>query len=181
MKILLLGLRALAAAYMIAVTFTITGCSSCKPGKQGPPGKYNVEIRLDEALKQGSVLVDVVGVNAGTLPRWETYSMSKYWQHSDPMRTSAEKLVFDFSSGKAGTQTLAITNAIWNSWQTKGVSHLLLLADLPGGPVDKPGVADARRQMVPLDKCYWPGGTKKLMVVVKQSGLEIETLPRTAK
>ena len=181
MKILSFSRLALASACLVAAAFTFAGCSSCKPGKQGPLGKYNVQIRLDDALKQGSVLVDVVGVNAGTLPRWETYSMSKYWQHSDPMRVSADKLVFDFSSGKDGVQILAATNAIWNSWKAKGVSHILLLADLPGGPADKPGVADARRQMLPLDKCYWPGGTKKLMVVVKQSGLEIESLPRAVK
>ena len=181
MKIFRFGRLVLAAVGVAAAAFTLAGCSTCKPGKQGPPGKYHVQIRLDEALKQGSVLVDVVGVNAGTLPRWESYSMSKYWQHSDPMRVSADKLVFDFSSGKEGTQSLGVTNAVWNSWKAKGVSHLLLLADLPGGPADKPGIADARRQMLPLDKCYWPGGTKKLMVVVKPSGIEIETLPRAVK
>ena len=124
--------------------------------------------------------MDLVGANAGTLPRWESYSMSKYWQSSGPMRSGAEKLVFDFSSGKPTTQSLAITNALWALWKAKGVSHLFVLADLSGGPTDKPGVADARRQILALGKCTWPSGTKKLMVVVKQSGLEIETPLRAA-
>ena len=90
MKIFRFGRLVLAAVVVVAAAFTVSGCRTCKPGKQGPLGKYTVQIRLDEALKQGSVLVDVVGVNAGTLPRWESYSMSKYWQHSDPMRVSAD-------------------------------------------------------------------------------------------
>src|SRR5262245_4836949 len=121
--------RLAAALALLPIAFSLSGCMSCRPGKPGPIGKYEVEVRVDDSLKQGSVLVDLVGANAGSLPRWEDYSMSKYWQHSDSMRQSAEKIVFDFSSGKPTTQTLAVTNGVWNTWKAKGVSHLLILAD----------------------------------------------------
>lgn len=173
---MILSLRwSLRAAAPFLLAALIAGCSSPKPAGQGPIGKYEVQLRLDDGLKQGSVLVDIVGVNAGSMPRWENYPMSKYWQHSDPMRAGAEKVTFDFSSGNATVQSLAVTNGIWTVWQQKGVSHLVLLADLPGGATDKPGVADPRRQILSLDTRLWPKKAKRLVVVVKQSGLEIET------
>jgi hypothetical protein len=159
----------------------VSGCASCKPGKPGPIGKYDVQVQLDESLKQASVLVDLVGVNAGSLPRWENYSMKKYWEANDPMRKDADMKTLNFVSGQSLSQTLEAKDPKWQQWKAKGVTHLLVLADLPGAHIDKQGNQDARRQILPLDECTWPKGTSKLSILVKRSGMDVLTPPRAAK
>ena len=129
-----------------------TGCSSCKPGKPGPVGRYNVDVTLDESLKTGSVIVDLVGANPSTLPRWEAYDMGKYWKEGDPMRRDADKVVLNFVSGQSLTNGLAATDAQWEKWKATGVTHLVVLAYLPGAQVSRPGSQDARRLIVSLDQ-----------------------------
>lgn len=159
----------------------LTGCGSCKPGKPGAIGRYNVEVVLDESLKTSSVIVDLVGANPSSLPRWEAYDMSKYWHEGDPLRRDADKVVFNFVSGQALTNTLATTDAQWDKWKGMGVTHVLVLADLPGAQTSRPGSQDARRLILPLDECNWPPNTKALKVLVQRSGMVVLTPARTAK
>src|ERR1051325_1987583 len=101
----------------------LTGCSSCKPGKPGPVGKYNIEVNLDESLKSSSILVDIVGVNASTMPRYQSYPMEKYWGANDPLRHDAPKTVMNFVSGKSLTNSLPATDPQWDKWKAMGVTH----------------------------------------------------------
>jgi hypothetical protein len=169
------------AALLAAVAFFSPGCSSCKPGVAGPPSKYSIQVSLAPTLKDSSMLVDLVGVNPASLPAWEAYSMTKYWQTGDPKRTDAlDKFTIDFVSGKSLTNTLAVTDAIWNKWMARGVTHVVVIANLPGAPsADKPGAEDARRQILPLDKCAWAKGSTTLNLLVQQSGIEVLTPART--
>jgi hypothetical protein len=164
-----------------AVAAFVAGCSACKPGKAGPPGKYTIEVTLDESLKQASVPVDVVGVNAASLPRWQSYPMSEYWKPRDSMRTDADKVELNFAAGQALTKSLDIKDPKWEQWKKKGVTHVLILAYLPGAHVDKEGAQDSRRQILPLDVCHWPDDTEKLTVLVKRSGIDPITPPRAGK
>ncbi len=168
-------------ALLAGVAIFFTGCSSCKPGVAGPPAKYNIQVSLAPTLKDSSMLVDLVGVNATSLPAWEAYSMTKYWQTGDSKRTDAlDKFTIDFVSGKSLTNTLAITNAIWDKWMARGVTHVVVIANLPGAPsADKPGNEDSRRQILPLDKCAWTKGSATLNLLVQQSGIEVMTAART--
>ena len=167
-RFLLLTAAALLCAF-------VSGCGSCKPGKPGPIGRYDVVAQLDDSLKQASVLVDLVGVNAANLPRWENYSMKKYWEDNDPMRKDADKKTLNFVSGQSLSQTLEAKDPKWDQWKSKGATHILVLADLPGTHVDKPGSQDARRLVLPLDECHWAKKTSKLSVLVKRSGMDVLT------
>jgi hypothetical protein len=164
--------------FSVILAGAFTGCESCKPGKPGPIGKYGVDVALDESLKASSVIVDLVGVNGSNLPRWEGYDMSKYWKENDPMRRDADKVVLNFVSGQSLKQSIAITDPKWDQWKAKGVTHVLVLADLPGQQASKSGNQDARRQILPLDKCNWPSGTKSLSVLVQRSGIVAVTPSR---
>ncbi len=157
----------------------LAGCA-CKPGQMGRINKYEIEVSLDEGLKNGNVKVDLIGVNQAGVPSWEAYSMREYWQDGDPRRKDADKVTLDLSAGKPTRQTLALTDDKWKQWQGR-VTHVLVLADLPGGHVDKPGTQDARRKILPLGECSWPAGTKKLSVLIKQTDIEIVTPPRPVK
>jgi hypothetical protein len=121
------------------------------------------------------VLVDIVGVSRARLPYWENYSMTKYWRAGDDARKDAHKKTFDFVSGEALTQTLSSTDPIWTDWLASGVTHIVVLADLPGLQSDKPGTQDPRRQILPLDKCHWPDKTTSLTIEVQKSGIDVRT------
>ena len=173
----LLSFRNALGMVLLGCALFISGCSSCKPGKPGKPIPYNVEVKLDEALKGKSVLVDLVGVNAAGLPRWEGYSMTSYWKEGDALRrdSASDRVSFNFVSGEAMAQALSVTNSQWAAWRAKGVTHVLVLADLPGGHADKPGDSDDRRLKLPLDRCHWAAKTKTLTVQVQQSGIQVLT------
>jgi hypothetical protein len=174
--------RWFAQAGMLGVlALLFAGCSSCKPGRPGPIGKYKIEVTLDDSLKSSSVLVDLTGVQSLSLPRWNDYDMAKYWREGDPMRRDADKKTLNFVSGQATTQSLEMTDAIWDKWKAKGVSHIAILADLPIAAASQPGNADPRRQILPLDQCSWPDKTKALKILVQRSGIVVLTASRSPK
>lgn len=160
---------------------SLSGCSSCKPGKPGKPKPYHITVNLDQSLQQGSVVVDLIAVSPTGLARWENYSLNKYWKEGDPMRNDADKVTLSFVSGPTLTNALGRLDPKWSRWMAQGATHLVVLADLPGGRVDKPGTADERRQIVPLDECHWPKKTTNLLVQVQRSGINVLTPPRPTK
>jgi len=165
---------------LVGLVIIFAGCSSCKPG--GPPGKpeaYNLHIRLDTALKDSSVEVEVIGVNSYDLERLKTYSINKYWQAGDPMRADLPKISFSFLSGNDLDRVFKATDPKWKQWAKSGVQYLVILADLPGVFQDGMiGSQDPRRQILPICQCYWPSGTKDLVVEIQSSGVRIITPPR---
>jgi len=168
-----------AGGMLITLMTVFGGCSSCKPGKPGPIGKYTINVSLDESLKSSSVLVDLVGVNPSGLPRWEAYDMGKYWREGDAMRHDADKVVLNFVSGQSLTNSLSATNAVWDRWKSQGVTHVLVLADITVRGESRPGNQDARRQILTLDQCQWPIKTKELNVLVQRSGIKVLTPARS--
>ena len=170
-----------AVGLLLVVAAVLTGCESCKPGKPGGIGSYEVEVSLDPSLKTSSVIVDLVGVNSLNLPRWEGYDMGKYWKEGDVMRRDADKTALNFVSGQALTSSLPMADPQWEKWKSEGVTHVLVLADLPGAQTAKTGNQDSRRQILSLDKCSWPKGTKTLKVLVQPSGIVVLTPTRAAK
>ena len=170
-------------ALMVAgMAVFLSGCgllSPCKSGKPGKPQAYNLHIKLQTNLANASVVVDVIPANQYNLEKLRNYSVTKYWRANDPMRQETPKTTFNFANTDKLEQTLAVTNAVWKEWVGSGVQYLVILADLPG-LVDegKTGNQDPRRQILPIGKCYWPGGTKDLNVEVQRSGVRIATTPR---
>jgi len=170
----------LCAVLSLAV-LVISGCSSCKPGDPGPVQTYTVQIDLDPGLANDSVRVDVVGVTSGNQARWENYSMTKYWQQDDEMRQDASKVSLNFGRSNPASQTIGLTSAIWKTWLAKGVTHVAVVADLPGIFEDKPEPQDARRQIFSICKCSWPDKTNTINISVKRSGVEVTTVPRQVR
>jgi hypothetical protein len=170
-----------AGGFMVLSAVVFAGCSTCKPGKPGPMGQYAIEVSLDESLKTSSVIVDLVGVNPSSLPRWEAYDMTKYWREGDAMRRDADKVVLNFVSGQALAKTMALADPQWEKWKSNGATHVMVLADLPGAQISRPGNQDARRQILTLDQCNWPNKTTTLKVMVQRSGMVVVTPVRAVK
>jgi hypothetical protein len=172
--------RFLAGAFIALLAALLAGCF-CKPGKPGPVRSYTIEVSLDDSLQKSSVIVELVGASPSSLPRWEAYDMGKYWKEGDPMRRDADKVVLNFVSGQALKQSMALTDPKWATWKSQGVTHVLVLADLPGIHASLPGTRDSRRQILPLDKCSWPNKTSALKVRVQPSGIVVLTPTRAAQ
>jgi hypothetical protein len=165
---------------MMLLAGVLAGCHTCTPGT-GPIGRYSINVSLDDSLKTASVIVDLVGVNPASLPRWEAYPMGDYWKEGDAMRKDADKYTLNFVSGQSLTNTMPKTDPQWDKWASKGVTHVLVLADLPGAQVSRPGSQDARRLILPLYQCSWEGNPSTLKVLVQRSGMQPLTPMRPVK
>lgn len=155
----------------VAFAILLGGCATAPK-----PSAYNVEIMLDPALAGTSLQVDVVGANElSDLPKWQSYSVTEYWQPGNAFRRDARKATLAFGRGRPDTQTLAISDPQWAEWLRTGALHLVIIADLPGPMSDQMGNADPRRLILPLDRAAWDRKLQKLQVIVQESGLRLMT------
>lgn len=164
---------ALAALFVVAL---LTGCNT-------PTARnFNLRIEVDPALAGSSVQLDIIGANAvSDLPKWQTYSVSDYWQPGDPLRRDSDKTVLRFGQGKPTTQMFSSTDPIWNRWLGTGALYLVVLVDLPGLSADREGNADPRRLILPLDTREWRSGTDTIELRVQESGIRLLTPKRNRK
>jgi len=139
------------------------------------PRAYTINLSLDSPLIGTSVQVDLVGANELTdLPKWQSYSVTEYWQPNNPFRRDARKATIEFSRDKPNMQHLLVTDGHWADWLRTGAMHLVLMADLPGAVTDQMGNADPRRLILPLDKAVW-GDAQAIDILVQESGLRLMT------
>ena len=163
MKVVALGLMAMA----------LTCC--------GPRmGKYDVRVGMDPALVSQvggapSVTLNLVGVNEAGLAEWNAKNMQDYWMPADPTRRDAQAYayVMQFGPGQSETKVLKKDDPIWQKWQADSATHLFVLADLPGSHESRPGSADSRRLVLPLDTRRWSG--EQIDIEVQQSTMRLKT------
>jgi len=142
---------------------------------------FNVHVMLDKndvglkddkgALK--SIEVHIVAVSRTEFPRWETMSMTEYWEPGNPMRESAIKYVMTFGANSPIEQVLQKTDPIWAKWDERNAEQLLVLVFLPGIK-DKPGEADPRRLILPYDSSKWENrywGNDTIKIELRSGGL----------
>jgi hypothetical protein len=174
------AVRILGLALLLAAAGGVAGCSSCKPGKSnGAAQSYNLKITPGESLKDSSVVVDVVGINPSELQKWQSYSLKKYLKPGDALRQDAAKTTANFLPGQQTPFVIKKTDPIWDQWLKSGAQYLVVIADLPGVFEEgKAGTQDPRRHLIPLCKCYWPGGVKELEAKVQAGGVSLVTGPR---
>jgi hypothetical protein len=156
------------------------GCSSCKVGgKPGDPLNYAITVTPGPSLTDKSAQVDIVGLNPSEMPKWQGYSLKKYFAPGDPLRKDAVKVTAEFTPDQQKVFKLAQNDPIWERWKKAGVQQLVVLADLPGTFEEgKSGSQDPRRQIIPLCECYWPKKTAELNLEVLASGVKLTTLTR---
>jgi len=169
-------LRICATLASLAV-LALVGCSTAPK-----PRNYNLKIECDQALAGSSIQLDIIGANAiSDLPKWQSYSVSDYWQPGNPMRRDAEKIVLRFGQAKSNTQVFSGTDPIWNRWLATGALYLVVIVDLPGIASDREGNADPRRLILPLDSREWPGNVETIELRVQEAGIRLLTPKRELK
>ncbi len=153
------------------VGLLLVGCAS-----QPKARSYGLRVELDPALAGSTIQVDIIGANdVADLPKWQTYSVTSYWQPGNPMRRNADKATLEFGLGKNTVQTFDSDDPRWKRWIDSGALHLVILADLPGVPEDQPGNADPRRLILPLDAHQWPRGVSTVELRIQESGIKLLT------
>jgi hypothetical protein len=162
---------------VLAASLLISACASAPK-----PRAYTIEIALDSSLAGNSIQVDLIGANAvSDKPKWETYSVTEYWQPGNAMRRNADKVVLEFGQGKSNVQVFSSTDPAWKRWIAAGAQYLVVMVDLPGGGDDKSGNADSRRLLLELDAKKWPSSVdkSKIQLLVQESGIRLLTPMKT--
>lgn len=128
-------------------------------------------------LEVGPVEVDLVGISSSDEQMWNGKKVSEYFSGSDRDRSSALKRTFVFSRTERAEKVLDRNDPIWKEWKAKGVSRLLVLADIPSlNATDAEGIRDPRRRIVPLESCRWDG--RKMHFEVASNGLRTIINPK---
>ncbi len=146
--------------------------------------KLNVKVDIDDAMRErlGSrkLEVDLVALNSKQSERWESYSMTSYWQPGDSLRESVDsyKMIFDPTQNQP--MTLSMNDPHWDKWFAQGAGDTMklyvLVGVLPGSYDDQPGDKDARRQILPLASCRW--NSKDVHMTVQKTGIITTTPPK---
>jgi len=82
----------------------------------------NVSIQVDESFTKmygnRPVQIDIVGVGPVEHKRWETYSMTKYWEAGDTLRDSSKTTIVTLTidPSKPEPQVVWADNAMWGKW-----------------------------------------------------------------
>jgi hypothetical protein len=161
--------QALAILAVFLIPLATVGCCDKKPVK------YNVTVSLDEemrtSLSDRKIEVHLVGISEKQHERWQSYSMTKYWQPGDTLPNSLPTFKMMFDPANSTPQTLSIKDKMWDTWLNNGANRLYVLALLPGMIADAEGDKDPRRQILPL-ACYrWIKRDRKIHVLIQRSGL----------
>ena len=141
-------------------------------GCKGKMGRYTLKVKPDTSLKGKSIEVHLVGVSSIDYSKWHDYSMTDYWRHEDPLRTTAVERkyaqVMRFGQGLSEMQTLSSKDGVYDEWLARKATHLFVLTNLASSEKDKPGQADFRRAILPLNVKNWESKELK-----KQGGIEV--------
>jgi len=170
--------------------FLLMGVGCC------PVTRLNISIDVDDSFRQAYgnriVNIDVVGVSPVEHKRWESYSMTKYWESGDAMRDSLSTVKLTIDPSKKEPQIIWANDSHWDKWMAgandKDPPRIYVLVQLPGtfnaGKDDKPGNMDARRQILPTGSCRWDssaGHPPTVKLILKADRIVTDTQPKLDK
>lgn len=171
------SIQSILVSLVAAALFAFGGCASSTV----KPRAFEVRLTVDPAMANTSLQVDLIGANTlADLPKWTTYSVAEYWQPDNPLRRDDSHLCAQFGRGLPAKLVVGREHPHWQVWLKSGVSHLVILADLPGISNDQAGNADARRLIIPLDKKLWDRKAP-LEILITESGMKLLTKQKNQK
>jgi len=148
-------------AMMVATGF-VAGCSSTHPQP------WNISINK---TTYASIDVDLIGITELEKPAWEGYDIDKYWRDGDLRRQNANKITQILKMGQPWT--VSIDDPKWQEWMNRGVTELLIIANLPGH--FDAGSGDPRRLFLPLDKHSWKAKDDTLEIEIQDTLILVNT------
>lgn len=130
--------------------------------------------------------VHIFAANAQESHEWETVSMTEYWGRNrlERSRHEGDRVTFIFGADKPRSQVFSAQqmpqwNDLWSKWEKQNAVNLFIMASLPSDPnqpfPDKNGSEDARRLVIPIDKCKWENKEQSFEVVLTPGKVELRT------
>jgi len=154
--------------------------------------KMNISVDIDDAYRKElgtrKIVVDIVGIGPSDHQRMESYSMTKYWEDKESIRSTLPIATLTLDPKVPGPTVLTADNPKWDIWlagaNDKNPPFIYVLAQLPGtwdASKDKKGGEDQRRQLLPTGTCNWPDSAGKpptVKLVVNSDRITILTIPQ---
>lgn len=182
-----MNIKRLSAAVLGVLLFFAGGC-----GCKHVPDRHPLNISLPPGSRPQRIEVHIFAVNAAESQYWETVSMSKYWGSGDRDRNQMfrqkDMFVMNFGPDKPQQQsfspqtTSAEWNQLWDKWEKQKAANLFVFASLPSDPSqpfeDRNGSLDARRLVIPLDRCRWENKQQPVDVILTPAKVELATVPK---
>lgn len=150
------------SALLLVIALLAPGCVFSK--SKAKPVAWNITITK---ATPASIEVDLIGVTDDEKKFYDGLSMDSYWPNSQ-VRRDADKL-----STILQDQPWTITqdDPIWAKWKARGVTTLLVVADLPvpNGLWKVP---------LTLDKRAWDAKNRTLEIEIQNTLIRVETPAR---
>ncbi len=143
-----------------------SGCGTVKPRA------YGLHI---EPATSSSVAVDIVAVSDDKYNDIMAYDVNNYWRPNDGFRATADKIPVQISGHRATPQDLSLTDSHWAEWFGSGVTHLVVIADIPGEGFEGLGRLDPRRASIDLKKRFV---NDTIVVEIQDKAVKIKTLEK---
>ena len=159
------GVMAAAALFLMVV-----GCGPSKPKMQ----QFGLRVKADPSLKgtaeqMPTMRVDVVGVQAVELPKYEAHAVDQWFNYKDDLREGSKPFTKQLEFGPQVTEVVIERNdPIWQTWKAQGAMNLVVFANLPPGEKLANATQDPRKYVLPLDKKMWEN-PKEVRIEIRAS------------
>lgn len=148
-------------------------------------GKYDLSVAPDASLRDSvtgrmpQVEVDLIGIKDDETGAWNGYSVDKYFSGDDEQRRNASGYTRSlvFGNGNEAIMTVPASDPIWATWEKRGVTRLLIMAN--SRTMRSGGGVEVRRRDIPLTTDKWD--VKQIDIVVKSTGVEVPTPMKVVK
>ena len=172
--------RLFVPAPLVTLLLTAAGCCSSQPDR------HPVQVSLGNFSEKPAIEVHIVALNPQEAKYLSDYSMTRYWSKGDRERENLNKYVMHFYPDSSPSQSFSPAavpqdwDRYWHDWEQNHATLLFVLARLPGSETasvfeDKLGSLDARRQVVPLDRCRWEKSQQPIEFELTAAKIKLKT------
>ncbi len=168
---------------LAVVSFALVGCGD-------KAESYALVIECDDAVAKRSVEVDIIGVNPSKKGEVLACSVNDYWKPDDKTRAGLgdRSVTKKFGADHPRRYVMSLKDPdvkkLWADWRSRGVSDIIIIANLKPVTNDAPGVTDPRRKLIPLKakviKEDYPDA-KAFRVFVQEASVSIDPLNEIPK
>ena len=178
---------AMTAAVALVLMFSGVGCCS-----DSDTIRFAINTKLDPSVKDADtqqwqpVTIELVGVTPTDYESWNTCDMDKYWRSDNPLNMHHDPLMLSaFTPQDGNTWTLDPKDPdhpeyakMWDTWKEKGVMYIFVMSSYPRIGDNRPGAADSRRKIIPIQCKRWDPTPDSVTITVKSDGVTFNPSPK---